>query len=126
MAPEPQVEMPFFESAEDATYSAILASRKPIKQIALALWPSMKIDSAYARLKGALNPDRPEKLSADEHIFIANHCNQFQFLYYTENQCHHSGTNPCSPEDEKAELQRKAEQTVSEMKAIVRRLEAIS
>lgn len=103
--PEQQAEMPFFESAENATYSAILASRKPLKEVALALWPSMKMDSAYARLKGALNEDRPEKLTADEHVFIANHCQQYHFLHYIEHQCHHAGTQAVAPEDELANLQ---------------------
>jgi hypothetical protein len=105
MTTETQAEMPFFESAEDATHSAIIASRKPLKEVALSLWPSMKMDSAYARLRGALNHDRPEKLSADEHIFIANHCEQYHFLHYIENQCHHAGSQRVTPADELAHLQ---------------------
>jgi len=122
MAPEQQAEMPFFESAEDATYSAILASHKPIKAIAHALWPHLQIDSGYARLKGALSHDRPEKLTADEHVFIANHCEQYQFLHYVENQCHHSGTKRVEPADEKAELQRQLIRNMQEHRQLVNRL----
>jgi hypothetical protein len=103
--PEKQGEMPFYESAEDATYSAILDSRKPVKEVAHALWPHLHIDSAYARLKGALKSERPEKLTAGEHIFIANYCQQFHFLYYCEKQLHHSGSTPVAPEDEQLRLQ---------------------
>ncbi len=105
MAVEIQAEMPFFESAEDATYTAILASRKTIKEVAVGLWPHLCMDSAYARLKGALSAERPEKLAADEHLFIANFCGQWHFLHYVENQCHHSGTRKVEPADELATLQ---------------------
>jgi len=102
---ELQQEMPFYESAEDATYSAILDSKKPVKEVAHALWPSMKMDSAYSRLKGALKEDRKEKLSSDEHLFIANYCQKFHWHYYNENQLHHAGSQLVKQEDELAKLE---------------------
>jgi hypothetical protein len=113
-----QSEMPWYESAEDATSSALAKGRalilsrvnnkklNHIKVAAVALWPGLNNeDSAYARLKDALNPDRPAKLTADEHIFLANFCQEYDFLRYTEAQCHHAGSELLKPEDEQAHLQ---------------------
>jgi len=124
MTTELQAEMPFYESAEDATHSAILASRLPLKEVAAVLWPALKTDSAHARLRGSLNTDRPEKLTADEHIFIANHCQQFHFLHYTAQQCHHSQPVPVDPDDEKAELQKQFIRSVTELRQLAGRIGA--
>lgn len=110
-----QHEMPFFESAEDASYSAIISSRKPPKEIALTLWPSMKSDSAYARLMGALKHTRPEKLTADEHILIANHTGHYDFFYYVQNQCHHAGAQPVTPEDEDKAFRRELNDNITKV-----------
>lgn len=113
-----QSEMPWYESAEDATSTALTKGRAMIlsrvnnkkqnhfKVAAVALWPWLNNeDSAYARLKDALNPDRPVKLTADEHIFLANLAQEYDYLRYTEAKCHHAGTQPVKPEDEQIQLQ---------------------
>ena len=125
MSTKRQAEMPFYESAEDASYSAILKSHKAPKEIAHAIWPALKLDTAYARLMGALKHARPEKLTADEHILIANYCGQYDFLYYIEIQCHHAGSVLLAPEDEAAQLQREYIQSVKAQTQITKRLERI-
>lgn len=95
-----QLDFSFHASAEDATAAAIHKSGKPMKALAYELWPSLKMDSAYARLRGCLNADRPEKLTADEHLTIARLCGQFDFLHYCAQECQHSRPEPVTPEDE--------------------------
>lgn len=118
--------MPFFETAEDATYSAIMRSGKSIKAIAIALWPSMKADSAYARLSGSLKGTRPEKLLSDEHLFIANFCGEYDWLYYNASACHHSRPEQIAPEDEKESLQREFISSVENLSRMANQIKALS
>lgn len=113
-----QAEMPFYESAEDATHSAILRSRIPPKEIAHALFPDLKMDSAYARLMGSIKHSRPEKLTADQHIFIANYCQEYDFLYYCAQNCHHSQPVSVEPEDELVRQEREFIESVKRLEKL--------
>lgn len=113
-----QQDFSFHASAEDATHAAIHKSGKAMKALAYELWPSLKMDTAYARLRGCLNQDRPEKLTADEHLKLANLTGQYDFVHYCAQECQHSRPEPVSPEDERARLQR-------EFVTLAKRLEGI-
>lgn len=118
-----QTEMPWFETAEDATHNAIQHSGKSPKQVAHMLWPHLKQDSAYARLMGALKTDRPEKLTADEHICIAVFCGEFDFLHYVASQCHHTQPEPVDLEDEALELDRQIKVLLEDVSKLLKRRE---
>lgn len=115
--------MPFYESAEDATQHAIRSSGKAPKAIASALWPSLAQASAYARLMNALNPDKAEKLTADEHAFIAEFCGQFDFLHYLAHRLSHSRPEPVAPEDQHARLQREFVAAVQHLSVLQKQLD---
>lgn len=95
-----------FDTAEEATTAAISSSNKEFKEVAAALFPAMKPQSAYARLKESLARG-DQKLSADDHIFIANFTEQYHYLHYVASRCHHSMPRPVAPNDELADLQRR-------------------
>lgn len=119
-------QLPFcsmFDSAEEATNAAIVRSGKEFKQVAQAVFPSLAAQSAYARLKSCLNPEKDEKLSADEHLFVANFCGEYDYLYYSAGKCHHSLPQPIAPQDEQAELQRRVVSAVEDLKRLASRLE---
>lgn len=104
-----QTALPFYESANEATNSAILRSGKTHQQVAVMLRPELtNVASAYAWLKNALkdDPDAREKLSGEQHILIANYCGEYDWLFYSCNQCHHSQPVPVEPADEAMELDR--------------------
>ena len=118
--------MPFcsmFDSAEEATSAAIVRSGKEFKEVAGKVFPSLAIASAYARLKASLNPEKPEKLTADEHLLIANFCGEYDYLYYCASKCHHSMPQPVAAQDEKAELQRRVVAAVEDLKKLTSSLE---
>lgn len=98
--------MPWFESSEEATKHAIQASGKNLKTVASALWPDKSPTRAHTDLANALNESRPERLTADQHIFIANLCGQFDWLYFAADQCSHSRPHAIAKEDRQAQLQR--------------------
>jgi hypothetical protein len=120
-----QLDFSFHACAEDATMAAIHKSGKPLKAIAYELWPSLKMDTSYARLRGCLNHDRPEKLTADEHLAIARIVQQFDFLHYCAQELHHARPDPVAPEDEAAVLKREMLKLGGEMKGLFARLEQL-
>lgn len=115
----------FRESAEDATQAAIHKSGKALKALAFDLWPTLKADSAYARLRGCLNHDRPEKLSADEHIAIARLTGQYDFLHYVAQELHHSRPEPVAPEDELTGLLRQFNENARGLAKLGERIQAM-
>lgn len=117
--------MPFYESAEEASNSAIIRSEKTFKQVAAHLRPEANIDSAYAWLKNALKDGPTEKLSSDQHMLIANYCGEYDWLYYSCMGCSHSRPDLVSPDDEKANLQREFNKSVGDLKTMLNRIQAI-
>jgi hypothetical protein len=60
----------FHDSVSAALQTAINAIGGS-KRVASELWPTLSQDVAYARLRHALQEDRPEKLSPNELLHIA-------------------------------------------------------
>lgn len=120
-----QQRIPFFESAEDATRHAIASSGKAPKQVASALWPDKSPTSAHTALMNALNDSRNERLTFDQHLFIANYCGQFDVLRYAALQCDHSQPVPQQPEEKAAQLQAQLFQQAASMKGLIAQIEAL-
>ena len=117
-----QSELPFFDSAEAATRHAIEASGKTLKEVAVALWPDKTNDAARTLLANCLNENRPERLTADQHAFIAAFCGRFDWLYYLCHKCSHSRPEPIAPEDQRARLQREFINSVDRLEIIRQQL----
>lgn len=94
----------WYDTDADAINAAITGSGKTFKQVASALWPSMKMDSAYARLKNCLNPDKDEKLSFAEVIFICRETGNTDPIFHACDELSLHRPMPKAPADEKAEL----------------------
>lgn len=62
----------FHETAADAIGTAIQALGGA-KKVAGMLWPSMKTETAYTRLRHCLSDEFPEKLEINEIRLIARH-----------------------------------------------------
>lgn len=120
-----QTDFGFHASAEDATTAAIHKSGRPMKVIASDLWPGLKMDTAYSRLRGCLNQDRPEKLTADEHLAIARLCGEFDFLHYAAQELQHSRPEPVAPEDARDQLNRQVIAVGAQLKGLLDRLDSI-
>lgn len=60
----------FHETLGDAVGAAIAAAGG-FKRVASTLWPAMKLESGYARLKACMDDGKPEKLTLDEIVGIA-------------------------------------------------------
>lgn len=114
--------LPFFDSDKQATAHAILLSGKSRKDVAHALWSHKTVDRALSDLNVALNENRDEQLSSDEHAFIANYTGQYCWLHYACYRCSHSRPHLETPAEQVAEAQAAV---FSEARAIVGRLNAL-
>lgn len=64
-----QVDLPFYESPEDALKAAVQALGGA-KQVGAALWPDKTPDAARTRLLDCLNTARTERLDVTELMFV--------------------------------------------------------
>ena len=120
-----QESMPFFDSAEAATKHAIHSSGRNPKDVGSALFPDKTPDAARTALLNALNENRSERLTADQHIFIANYCQRFDWLYYCAHQCSHARPEQVTPEAKAAHIQAALVETVGQMKSLIGQFEAL-
>lgn len=120
-----QQTMPFFESSEAATRHAIEASGRELKQVACSLWPSKTPEAARTALANALNPNRDERLTADQHVFIANLTSNYAWLYYVCHQCSHTKPDWQTPEEQSAKAQREFTVLADQMKQLLAQFETI-
>jgi len=94
----------WYDTAEDSISDAIKGSGKTFKEVAVMLWPSLKMETAYARLKAALNPDKDEKLSFAEIVLICKFTGRFDPIYFACDECSLHRPMVKAPKDEQAEL----------------------
>lgn len=120
-----QEAFPFFESAESATKHAIQASGREVKDVAHALWPDKTVEAARTALSNALNEHRSERLTADQHIFIARYTGRHDWLYYACQQLSHSRPTPVTPAEQAAELQQALFETADQMRSLLDRVSAL-
>lgn len=118
--------MPFFDSAEAATLHAIQASEKDPKQIASALWPDKSVPAARTALLNALNENRAERLTADQHMFVANYCGQYDWLYYASHKCRHSRPHQLTPEAETARINQALQDKARELRGLLDAIDSIN
>lgn len=74
------------------------------KQVAGAMWPSMKVDSAYARLKACVNPEKDEKLDLAEIRHLCLITGRFEPLYWLCDELSHARPAVRAPKDKQAQL----------------------
>lgn len=117
----------FPESIEDAIGFDIQAVGG-YKKVAGMLWPQLKIESAYARLKNCLRDDKDEKLDPSELLLIkrwardegARHTLDFELR-----ECHCGPSQPIQPETELTQLLRDHARNQRESAAQAKRIEAL-
>ena len=115
--------MPFFDCAEEATKEAIRKSGKPMKDVGKALWPDKSVEAAATAIRNALNENRDERLTSDQHMFIANYTGHYDWLHYCSHGCSHSRPEPVAPEDTRAKLQREFVNAVQYLGTLQRQLD---
>ena len=113
----------FFEDEYEALNLMISNSEKSAKELAVFLFPHLKVDSAYARLKSCLNPERDERLTFGQIIAAMRFCESYEPLMYACDETQHARPDRRAPEDEEVRLVEAIHGAAAMMQRAMRQLE---
>lgn len=116
----------FYDDEFDALSQTIANSERTFKECAALLFPHLKPESQYARLKNCLNPEKDERLSFGQIIVLCRYCGSFDALYFMADELQHARPVPRAPEDEKAELMREFIKAVETANRLGTRMERMT
>jgi hypothetical protein len=94
----------FYDDEFDAIATAIGNSGKPFKIVAAHMFPDMKPESAYAKLKACCSPTGAERLTFGQVIRLMAFCESYDPLYYACDETLHARPDRKAPEDEAVKL----------------------
>ena len=94
----------FYEDEFEALALMISSSDKTLKDVAQFLFPHLKMESSYARLKACLNPEKDERLTFGQIVAAMKFCNQFDPLFYACDETFYHRPARKAVEDEEAKL----------------------
>jgi hypothetical protein len=90
----------FYDDEFDAIATAIGNSGKPFKLVAAHMFPDMKPESAYAKLKECTNPTGDQRLTFGQVIRLMHFCECYDPLHYACDDTLHARPDRKAPEDE--------------------------
>lgn len=94
----------FFEDEYEALNLMISNSGKTAKELAVFLFPHLKMDSAYARLKACLNSEKDERLTFGQIIAAMKFCERYEPLMFACDETLHARPDRRAPKDEEVRL----------------------
>jgi len=94
----------WFDDEFEALNLMISNSQKSSKELASFLFPHMKLDSAYARLRACLNPEKDERLTFGQIIAAMKFCEGYEPLLFACDETSHARPARVSPADEEVKL----------------------
>lgn len=94
----------FYDDEFDAITQAINASGKTWKQVAAHIFPDMKPDSAYARLKVCASSTGDQRLTFGQVIRLMTFCEAYDPLMHACDETLHARPDRKAPEDEAVKL----------------------
>lgn len=95
-----------YETEFEALDCLIASSKRTYKEVAHHIYPHLRVDSAYSRLKLCLNPDKEDKLSLGEILAICRFCERYDILMYLADECGFKRPEPKPKEDFASELRK--------------------
>jgi len=116
------------EDLNDAIKAAVDAIGGP-KAVGATLWPDLDPGAAGNRLRDCLNATRRERLTPEQLALIrrkARDAGCHVLASFEMKAAGYSRPTPVAPEDERAELQRKAIEAARTMKELVERMEVLA
>ena len=94
----------FYDDEYEALSLMISCSERPFKEVAQFLFPHLKADSSYARLKSCLNPDKDERLTFGQILAAMKFCGRYDPLLFACDETMHARPERKTPEDAKARI----------------------
>ncbi|QIL80999.1 hypothetical protein G7047_14660 [Diaphorobacter sp. HDW4A] len=93
-----------YEDEYDALSQMIANSDKSAKELAVYLFPHMKVESGHARLRACLNPEKDERLTFGQIIAAMRFCGKFDPLMYACDETLHARPDRKAAEDQAARI----------------------
>ncbi len=115
----------FYDDEFDAIATAIGNSGKPFKIVAAHMFPDMKPESAYARLKNCCSPTGTERLTFGQVVRLMIFCEQYDPLMHACDETLHARPDRKAPEDEEAKLAGVIESAANTMERALRALDHV-
>jgi hypothetical protein len=94
----------FYDDEFDAITTAIGASGKPFKLVAAHMFPDMKPESAYARLKECCSPTGDQRLTFGQVVRLMRFCEAYDPLLYVCDETLHARPDRKDPSDQLVNL----------------------
>lgn len=94
----------FYDDEFDAIATAIGESGKPFKLAAAHLFPDMKPESAYARLKECCTPTGDQRLTFGQVLRLMQFCECYDPLMHACDETLHARPDRKTPDDETIKL----------------------
>lgn len=94
----------FYEDEFDALQTMVGESGKGFKACAAYLWPDLKPETGYAKLKDCLNANGSEKLKFGQVLALMNFCERYDPLLYACDETLHARPDRKSVDDEQVKL----------------------
>lgn len=116
----------FYDDEYDALAQTISNSEREFKQVAAYLFPHLKAESQYARLKACLNPEKDERLTFGQIVAMCRFCERYDALFFMADELDHERPAQKKPGDEMAVLQREFIASVQHQKQIADRIERLT
>ena len=113
----------FYDDEFDAIATAIGNSGKPFKVVAGHMFPDMKPESAYARLKECCNPVGDQRLSFGQVIRLMAFCEAYDPLLHACDETLHARPDRKAPEDEAVKLAEVMNSAANTMERAMRAME---
>lgn len=115
----------FYEDEFDALTTMVGESGKTMKECAAFLYPDMKPESAYSKLKDQLNHKGSEQLKFRQVVALAKFCEQYDPLLYFCDETMHARPDRKAPADEKVKLVEAIHGAADVMNKAMRQLERL-
>lgn len=113
----------FYEDEYEALNLMVSNSQKSAKELACFLFPHLKPESAYARLKACLNPEKDERLTFGQIIAAMKFCECYDPLMFACDETLHGRPDRKAPEDEEAKLVQAINNAADVMNKAMRQIE---
>jgi len=114
-----------YDDEYDALNQMISNSAKSAKDVAVYLFPHLKMESAYARLKACLNPEKDDKLSFGQIIACMRFCGTFDPLLFACDETLHARPDRKAPEDHAARIAESIDSATATLNQALKALAAL-
>lgn len=115
----------FYDDEFDAITTAISNSGKQFKEVAAHIFPDMKPDSAYARLKQCCSTTGDQRLTFGQVIRLMVFCNAYDPLMHACDETLHARPDRKTAEDEELKLVEVIDNAAGQLERAMRALDHV-